>query len=64
MDPETGAQPSPPPEDLEDDDVEGHAFKWQVVEDPKSGGKRLRADWTPDEPQRAPTPTRKDPRAR
>ena len=24
------------------DDVEGHAFKWQIVNDPKSGDKRLR----------------------
>jgi hypothetical protein len=40
----------------DEDDVEGHAFKWQVVTDPKDGGKKLRAGWTPDEqPQRSPS---------
>ena len=38
----------PAPDDA--DDTEGQAFRWQVVDDPKSG-KRLKAGWTPDEPQ-------------
>lgn len=33
-----------------DDDTEGQAFRWQVVDDTK-GGKQLRQGWTPDEPQ-------------
>jgi len=43
------------------DDVEGHAFKWQIVNDPKSGDKRLRAGWTPDEPQGKPNVPQRTP---
>jgi len=32
----------------EDADTEGQAFKWQVVDDPRTG-KRLKAGWTPDD---------------
>jgi hypothetical protein len=40
-----------PPVSSEDEyDTEGQAFKWQIVDDPKSG-RQLRAGWTPDEPQ-------------
>lgn len=46
----------------DEDDVEGHAFKWQVVTD-KDGGKKLRAGWTPDEPAKPQNPTR-DPKNR
>lgn len=42
------------PAATDEDDVEGHAFKWEVVNDPKSGDKRLRAGWSPDEPQSKP----------
>ena len=31
----------------QEDDTEGHAFKWDRVEDPK-GGKRLRQGWEPE----------------
>lgn len=45
----------------DEDDTEGQAFKWQVVDDPK-GGRQLRQGWTPDEPQsgrtRTATPTK------
>ena len=41
-----------------DDDTEGHAFKWDVVDDPK-GGKRLRQGWNPNYPAPgAPPPIR------
>ena len=41
-----------------DDDTEGHAFKWDVVDDPK-GGKRLRQGWNPNDPAPgAPPPIR------
>lgn len=33
----------------EDQDTEGHAFKWQVTEDAK-GRKRLQQGWDPDSP--------------
>ena len=33
----------------QDDDTEGHAFKWDLVEDPK-GGRRLRQGWNPNDP--------------
>ncbi len=33
-----------------EDDTEGQAFRWQLVDDPK-GGRQLRQGWTPDEPQ-------------
>ena len=44
-------EPEITPVDLtSEDDTEGQAFKWQVVDDPK-GGRQLRQGWTPDEPQ-------------
>ena len=46
-----------PAVDDDEDDVEGHAFKWQVVTD-KDGGKKLRAGWSPDEPAKPQAPTR------
>ena len=49
MDQQEPAQPDAPEPD-ENDDTEGQAFRWQIVDDPKSG-KRLKAGWTPDEPQ-------------
>ena len=45
MDQDTITQPT-----LDEDDTEGQAFKWQIVELPK-GGRQLRQGWTPDEPQ-------------
>jgi hypothetical protein len=36
--------PEPTPDE---DDVEGHAFKWAIQEDAK-GGKRLSQGWDPD----------------
>jgi hypothetical protein len=39
-----------PPDMTAEDDTEGQAFKWQIVDDPK-GGRQLRQGWTPDEPQ-------------
>lgn len=51
----------PPVEDEED--VEGHAFKWQVVNDPKTGDRKLRAGWTPDEPQGKPATSPRNPKA-
>ena len=45
------ATPTVPPVSPEDEyDTEGQAFKWQIVDDPKSG-RQLSAGWTPDEPQ-------------
>ena len=49
MDEQGTPQPLAPTSES-DDDTEGQAFKWQVVDDPKTG-KRLSAGWTPDEPQ-------------
>ncbi|MFN8621099.1 MAG: hypothetical protein U0869_10180 [Chloroflexota bacterium] len=46
------------PQVADEDDVEGHAFKWQVVSDPKTGDKRLRSGWTPDEPAGKPSTPR------
>ncbi len=44
-------EPETTPADIaSEDDTEGQAFKWQVVDDPK-GGRQLRQGWTPDEPQ-------------
>ena len=44
----------------QDDDTEGHAFKWDVVDDPK-GGKRLRQGWNPNDPAPgAPQPRRSE----
>jgi hypothetical protein len=43
-----------------DDDVEGHAFKWDLVDDPK-GGKRLDQGWNPNDPAPGkPQPRRAD----
>jgi hypothetical protein len=46
LDQDMTATPGP---DAEEDDTEGQAFKWEVVEDPK-GGRQLRQGWSPDEP--------------
>jgi hypothetical protein len=50
----------------DEDDTEGQAFKWQIIDDPK-GGKQLRQGWTPDEPQsrraRTNTSTKGNPRS-
>jgi hypothetical protein len=35
---------------IDETDVEGHAFKWQVVDDPRSGRRTLRQGWNPDDP--------------
>jgi hypothetical protein len=51
------SRPAVPATDGEDD-VEGHAFKWEVVADPKSGDRKLRAGWTPDEPTKPSVPQR------
>ncbi len=40
----TDAQPT-------EDDTEGQAFSWSVVDDPKKG-KRLHQTYTPDEPKK------------
>lgn len=58
MDSTRGTRPHAPQAD-EEDDVDGHAFKWQVVTE-KDGGKKLRAGWTPDEPQKPDTPNSRD----
>jgi hypothetical protein len=39
-----------PPALTPENDTEGQAFKWQIVDDPK-GGRQLRQGWTPDDPQ-------------
>ena len=49
------------PQVEDEDDVEGHAFKWQVVNDPKTGDKRLRAGWTPDDQPAKPGTTPRAP---
>jgi hypothetical protein len=50
MEPEDAVRPITPEDE---DDVEGQAFTWKVVDDPKAGGKHLRAGWTPDDPKAA-----------
>jgi hypothetical protein len=66
MDPKNDVQPQTPTTD--DEDVEGHAFKWAAETDPKSGTKRLRAGWSPDDPStgrtRSPQLDRKEPGSR
>ena len=37
------------PAPIEDEDTEGNAFKWELVDDPK-GGKRLRQGWDTSDP--------------
>lgn len=61
MDSKPDTQPAAP--QVDEDDVEGHAFKWQVVTE-KDGGKKLRAGWTPDEPQKPNAPTSRDKQSR
>ena len=61
MDPRNDVQPSSPQTD--EDDVDGHAFKWQVVTE-KDGGRKLRAGWTPDEPQKPGSSTSRDKQSR
>ena len=41
-----------------DEDTEGHAFKWDLVEDPK-GGKSLRQGWNPQDPAPGAPPLRR-----
>jgi hypothetical protein len=48
-DAELGPDSSEPLRD--DDDTEGQAFKWNLVEDEKGKAPRLRQTWTPDEPR-------------
>jgi hypothetical protein len=31
-------------------DTEGHAAAWKIIDDPRTGGRRLRQEWTPDQP--------------
>ena len=38
-----------PPASEDENDTEGQAFAWRLVDDPK-GGKRLRQSWSPDDP--------------
>lgn len=62
MDSQHDTRPAVPQVD-DEDDVEGHAFKWQVVTE-KDGGKKLRAGWTPDEPQKPNAATSRDKQSR
>jgi hypothetical protein len=51
-------RPSSEPASESEDDTEGQAFTWTVVDDPTKG-RRLRQEWTPDDPQAA--PAKRDP---
>jgi hypothetical protein len=61
---EDTSTPRPPVPQVEgEQDVEGHAFKWQVVSDPRTGEKRLRSGWTPDDgPQKPATAPQSPPK--
>ena len=54
----TDFDPPDRPVQSDDDDTEGHAFKWDVVEDPK-GGKQLRQGWNPNDPAPGAPPARR-----
>jgi hypothetical protein len=44
---------------IDGNDVEGHALRWQVMDDPGTRRRTLRQGWNPDDPQ----PGRPSPRS-